>query len=127
MNTNKIVEELLRRTREEVENNKENLIKALNPFASKFEMWGVGFIINDIIAAADVSLEEQGLISEDTDLKELIYSIDENLRDKMFRMLIKPIVEAYRDTDYDVEIDYFFEEIYIINNDYKEDTDYELI
>ena len=45
----------------------------------------------------------------------------------MFRMLIKPIVEAYRDTDYDVEISYFFEQIYIINNDYKKDTDYELI
>ena len=110
-----------------MENSKETLIKALDPFASESEWWDAGIIINDIIAAAEVSLEEQGLISEDTDLKELIYSIDENLRDKMFRMLIKPIVEAYRDTDYDVEISYFFEQIYIINNDYKEDTDYELI
>ena len=35
MNTNKIVEELLRLTREEVENSKETLIKALDPFASE--------------------------------------------------------------------------------------------
>ena len=110
-----------------MENSKETLIKALDPFASESEWCDAGIIINDIIAAAEVSLEEQGLISEETDLEELIYSIDENLRDKMFRMLIKPIVEAYCDTDYDVEIDYFFEQIYIINNDYKEDTDYELI
>ena len=110
---NNVFDTLIKMTIEEKENIKETIIESMMPSEDEHGWWQVEHTITDIIESLEYDLYLKDLIEKDG-LKNIVKNSNINIRDKMFKILIKPILEYYNE-NYDVEVDYFWEEIRVYN------------
>lgn len=108
-NFNNVFDTLIKITIEEKESIKETIIDSMLPTEDECSWWQVEHIITDLIKSLEYKLYLEDLI-EENELESVLKSSNRNIRLEMFEILIKPIVEHYKD-NYNVEVDYHWEEI----------------
>ena len=113
----KILKEIINNTEEKNEEIKDIIIESIEPTEDEHGWWQVENTITEILEEVAYTLEEKKLIKDHKELKKIIDKIDINVRDEMFKILIEPIKKHYENKkDYKVDIDYFWEEIRVYNN-----------
>ena len=109
--------EKINNTEEKNEEIKDIIIESIEPTEDEHGWWQVENTITEILEEVAYTLEEKKLIKDHKELKKIIDKIDINVRDEMFKILIEPIKKHYENKkDYKVDIDYFWEEIRVYNN-----------
>lgn len=108
-NLNNVFNTLIKMTIEEKESIKETIIDSILPTKDECGWWQVEHTITDLIKSLEYDLYLEDLI-EKNGLESIIESSNRNMRLEMFEILIKPIVEHYKD-NYNVEVDYHWEDI----------------
>ena len=108
-NLNNVFNTLIKMAIEEKESIKETIIDSMLPTKDEYGWWQVEHTITDLIKSLEYDLYLEDLI-EKNGLESIIESSNRNIRLEMFEILIKPIVEYYKD-NYNVEVNYHWEEI----------------
>lgn len=109
---NKIIEE----TNIKAHNLKDIVIKALEMNLTEGRaFWQLEHTINELISDIEYDLIENGTISEDDNLQDIIDNSNEDIRNKIFNILVTPVEKYFDNKGYVTSIDTHFEGLTIFN------------
>lgn len=111
-----ILNKVIELTKIESEKISKNVIQGIEiDLTDNVGWWQVEHTINELIDSIEIDLLNDGTISDDDNLKDIIDNSDENIRSQMFNILVNPIVSHFKNKNYDVEVNKHFEEIKVSN------------
>ena len=116
MNEKTIINEVIEYAKRECVEMTNNVIEGLDfDLTNGKALFQMEYIINDVIDTVEGELIDKGIISEDDNLNDIIYNLNEDVRSKIFDLLIAPVVNYFKN-NYEIDIDRHFENIRICYN-----------